>query len=697
MKRPMTDPLDEGFNEEPTDAYLKRVQAAFEPGGALTGATEHFARREGQMKFALDVARSIMTHGTDIIEAGTGTGKTFAYLTPAVLAGCKVVVSTAGKPLQDQLFTKDLPAVLEALGTNADIAVLKGRANYVCKYRLAVAMSEGRLPSPEAAKDLRRIAEFAQIDPVGDRAACHGVPEDSPAWPFATSSAENCLGNKCPHFTECFVNQARSRAKNADIAVVNHHLYLSAMALMAEAEGAGDDARMLPKADVVIFDEAHKLPEVASAFFGSEFSTYVVKNAVKELKVALMGRYRRLCDANHWDTKADAVVYRLMDFVMRLSEIGMTEGMNKRIADIDRIETTAEMLNEAENAAAGLSEELTDVIEDDPEVEKGATLLADAAVAMSEWVDALKHPKAVVKNGADIPVVRWVERTRTEARLNETPLSFADDFAKLRESQSDAAWIFTSATLATGKADFSHFIKEMGMEGAETHVYDSPFEYPEQAMLYVPGRMPDARTTEREAYIDALIEESWPVIDLVGGRTFLLCTSYRAMQQAAMRLRERIDANNRSYEVLLQNEDSRTKLIERFRTSTRGAILVGSMSFWEGIDIKGEALSLVVIDKLPFAPKDDPVLEAKGEWIREQGGNPFSDHQIPLAAITLKQGTGRLIRSEKDRGILIIGDKRVLPNVTRYAAQFLGSLPPFSRTLKLERVLDFWQHPESWQ
>ena len=209
--------------------------------------------------------------------------------------------------------------------------------------------------------------------------------------------------------------------------------------------------------------------------------------------------------------------------------------------------------------------------------------------------------------------------------------------------------------------------------------------------------MPDARTTEREAYIGALIEESWPVIDLVGGRTFLLCTSYRAMQQAAMRLRERIDANNRSYEVLLQNEDSRTKLIERFRTSTRGAILVGSMSFWEGIDIKGEALSLVVIDKLPFAPKDDPVLEAKGEWIREQGGNPFSDHQIPLAAITLKQGTGRLIRSEKDRGILIIGDKRVLPNVTRYAAQFLGSLPPFSRTLKLERVLDFWQHPESWQ
>ncbi len=691
------DPMDEGAAGAEGEAFLARVKDAFEPGGALSGATEHFARREGQMNFALDVARCIMERGTDVIEAGTGTGKTFAYLTPAVLAGCKVIVSTAGKPLQDQLFAKDLPALLESLGVNADIAVLKGRSNYVCKYRLQVALNEGRLPSPEAAADLRRIAQFAMADPVGDRAACHGVPEDSAAWPLATSNTDNCLGNKCPHFASCFVLQARNRAKNADIAVVNHHLYLSAMALLSDAEAAGDDVRMLPKADVVIFDEAHKLPEIASAFFGSEFSTYALKNTAKDLKAALMSRFRTLSDANQWDAKADAIVHLLMDFVLRLTEINFIEGMNKRISDIPQIETAADLLDQTSKAASSWAGELAEAVEDDPEIERGATVLSDAAVALADWAKALRSPSVVVKTSQGVPVVRWIERTRSEARLNVTPLSFADEFAKLRESQAEAAWIFTSATIATSGDDFSHFLKEMGMEGAETHVYESPFEYSEQAMLYVPSGMPDAKTTEREAYIDALVRESWPVIDMLGGRTFILCTSYRAMQQAARRLRERISDNDRPYEVLLQNEDSRTKLIERFRHSTRGAILVGSMSFWEGIDIKGEALSLVVIDKLPFAPKDDPVLEAKGEWIREQGGNPFADHQIPLAAITLKQGTGRLIRSEKDRGILIIGDKRVLPSVTRYAQRFLGSLPPFSRTLKLGRVLDFWQHPDSWQ
>ena len=679
------------------DKYLKAVKAAFETGGALSSATAHFARREGQMNFALDVARCILSRGTDVIEAGTGTGKTFAYLTPAVLAGCKVIVSTAGKPLQDQLFEKDLPALLAALGTNADIAVLKGRANYVCKQRLAVAMTEGRLPTPESVKDLHRIHHFSRIDPVGDRASCRGVPEDSPAWGFATSTSDNCLGNKCDHFFDCFVNQARERAKNADIAVVNHHLYLSAMALLSEAEGAGDDVRMLPVADVVIFDEAHKLPEIAAAFFGSEFSTFAVKSTAKDLRAALMSRYRKLSDVNNWDNRCDEVVHLLMDFVLRLSELHFEEGMTRRIGDIEGIESAAKILEESHQLAGSIAAEVINIVEDDPEIERAAEVLGNAAVAMGDWAQALKNPKEVKRNEAGVPVIRWMERTRSEARLHETPLSFAEDFARLRASQPDTAWVFTSATLATGSDDFSHFIREMGMKDAQTRVYESPFDYPEQAMLYVPSNMPDAKTTEREAYIDALIDECWPVIDMLGGRTFILCTSYRAMQQAAARLRERIKANGRDYEVLLQNEDSRTRLIERFRQAPAGAILVGSMSFWEGIDIKGDALSLVVIDKLPFAPKDDPVLEAKGEWIRENGGNPFVDHQIPLAAITLKQGAGRLIRSEKDRGILVIGDKRMLPHVTRYGKRFLDSLPPFSRTMKLERVIDFWEHPDTWQ
>lgn len=677
--------------------YLEAVRQTFAPGGALSHATAHFVRRDGQVNFALNVAHCIEDGGTEVIEAGTGTGKTFAYLTPAVLAGCKVVVSTAGKPLQDQLYEKDLPALLKALGTNVQVAILKGRANYLCRYRLDVALKEGRLPSREAVQDLHRIAQFAAVDTVGDRAACRGVPDDSPAWPFATSTTENCLGSKCPFTADCFVNKARMRAKSADIAVVNHHLYLSAMALLAEAEGAGDDARMLPKADLVIFDEAHKLPDIASSFFGSEFSTYVLKNTVKDLNAALITRHRTLYESNHWQKATDLIVHTLMDFVLRLSEIHLTEGMNKRLRDISNIESAAPILAKAQRATQDFVEEVTEVIEDDAEVQAGLEILNAASVALKQWESALKAPQTVVKNEAGIPVVRWIGRTRSEARLNETPLSIADDFRKMRAMQPDTSWVFTSATIATGKGDFSHFLKELGLEDAQTHVYESPFQYAEQGMLYVPKRMPDAKTTDREDYIDALIDECWPVIDLLGGRTFVLCTSYRAMQRAADELRRRIEANGRSYEVLLQNEDSRTQLIDRFRQARHGAILVGSMSFWEGIDIKGEALSLVVIDKLPFSPKDDPVLEAKSEWIREQGGNPFVEHQVPLAAITLKQGVGRLIRSEKDRGILIIGDTRVLPNVARYAVRFLTSLPPFSRTQRLERVLDFWQHPDTWQ
>lgn len=691
------DPFNEGVKDGAVD-FEKRIRSAFSAGGPLAGATEHFMHRDGQLSFALDVARAIENHGTEVIEAGTGTGKTFAYLTPAILAGCKVIVSTAGKPLQDQLFGKDLPAVCKALGVNASTALLKGRSNYICLYRMETAQSEARLPSPAAVRDFQKIAFFAKTDETGDRARCHGVPDDSPAWPYVTSTAENCLGSDCPRIKDCFVYKARAKAKSSDIVVVNHHLYLSAMALLADPEsaGAGDDARMLPQADLTIFDEAHKLPDIASAFFGTEFSTYQLKNTVKEMRAGLLSRFKSYLKKNNWDQACDAVIHAMMDFVLRLDEIGVGEGVSRMISETADAESLVKPLDKTFTALATLIESVMPVCEEDAEITKYCEVLNGLSVQMNEWIEALKTPKEPAKTADGRPAVRWIERGKTEARLNTTPLSFAEDFVKLRQMQAQSAWVFTSATIASGHGDFSHFVSEMGLAGVETHVYASPFNYADQAMLYVPESMPDPKTSEREDYIEALIRESWPVIDVIGGKTFILCTSYRAMRHAAALLRGLISANNRAYEVLVQGEDSRTKLIERFRKTQAGAILVGSMSFWEGIDIKGDALSLVVIDKLPFAPKDDPVLLARSRWIAEQGGNPFVEHHVPLATIALKQGTGRLIRSEHDRGILIIGDRRVLPSISSYGRRFLESLPPFSRTLKLERVLDFWQHPDTW-
>lgn len=678
-------------------AFVQRVIACFAPNGPLSKATTRFVSRHGQMEFAKTVARAIENTSTEVIEAGTGTGKTFAYLTPALLAGCKVIVSTAGKPLQDQLFKKDLPAVEQALGVHADAALLKGRANYICLHRLRNTLRDGLLPSPQAARSLKLIEAFADTDTEGDRTNVKGVAEDDVIWPFVTSTRDNCLGlKKCPYAGECFLYKARAKAKEADIIVVNHHLFLSAMAVKDEAQ----DAEMLPEVDLTILDEAHKLPEIAANFFGSELSTYAVKENVKDIQRMTMSRHRTMAPKGKtWDEMTQAVVHVLMDFGVLLQELGLYEGDSKKIDGIEGLERAGDLMQDAADALDRLRRAVSPLVENDPDLEKAATHAGELLEGMRIWAEALRQPTETIRNEAGVPMIRWISRSKTEARLHETPLSFAEDFARLRASQSDAAWVFASATLATEGNDFSHFLQEMGLNGvAETHVWPSPFDFENQAMLYVPDRLPDPKQDDRERYIEGLIAECWPVIDLIEGRTFVLCTSYRAMTHAGEVLRRYVSENRRHYEVYVQGEDNRSRLIENFRKHGNG-ILVGTMSFWEGIDIKGEALSLVIIDKLPFAPQGDPVLEAKTQWIREQGGDPFRDHQIPLAAIALKQGTGRLIRSENDRGILIIGDRRVLPGQSRsgYGERFLRSLPGYSRTRRFERVVDFWTHPDTWE
>lgn len=676
--------------------FVQRVVACFAPKGPLSKATSRFVSRHGQTQFAKTVARAIENSSTEVIEAGTGTGKTFAYLTPALLAGCKVIVSTAGKPLQDQLFKKDLPAVEEALGIHAQAALLKGRANYICWHRLRNTLKDGLLPSAQAAQSLKRIEAFAETDPEGDKSNVKGVAEDDVIWPYVTSTQDNCLGlKKCPYADECFVYKARAKAKEADIVVVNHHLFLSAMAIKDEAA----DADMLPAADMTILDEAHKLPEIAANFFGSELSTFAIKENVKDIQRMTMSRHRSMAPKDRtWDELCQSVVHTLMDFGVLLQELGLYEGDSKNIEAVVGIERAGELLQDASDAMDRLRRAIAPLVENDPDLEKAAEHAGDLLAGMRVWSEALAHPQEKIQNESGVPVIRWISRSKTEARLHETPISFAEDFARLRSSQPDTAWVFTSATLATEGNNFSHFLQEMGLSDvAQTHVWASPFDFENQAMLYVPERLPDPKQDDRESYIEGLIAECWPVIDLIEGRTFVLCTSYRAMTHAGEVLRRYVSENRRHYEVYVQGEDNRSRLIENFRKHGN-AILVGTMSFWEGIDIKGEALSLVIIDKLPFAPQGDPVLEAKNQWIRDQGGDPFQEHQIPLAAIALKQGTGRLIRSESDRGVLVIGDRRVLPNQsrTRYGDRFLRSLPGYSRTRRFERVVDFWTHPDSW-
>lgn len=704
-------------------AFVAAVKRQFLPGGTLSRATDGFVSRPGQVAFAESVARAIETHDTLVVEAGTGTGKTFAYLTPALMSDCRVIISTAGKSLQDQLFGKDIPAVKRVLLNNADVALLKGRSNYLCKYRMDHAEF---LPSPAAVQDLAAVKRFAQTTRTGDRNEIRGVAENSVIWPYVTSTNENCLGRRCPNAEECFVTRARNRARAAKIVVVNHHLFLSAVAaaaasddtreaieplqpelvtgeeLPALSDDAGDlighvdsDEGLLPHADVVIFDEAHKIPEIALSFFGEELATFAIKSVVEEMRGVLLSKFASYAPKeSSWVAVCDVVTHALQDMMLALDIAGLAPETNVNLKDFtgDALKDAAAALEKALEGLTNLLKLCEPFLAANDDIAKHVETAAALVPLVSDWIERLKAPEAARGSGKT-PSVFWLERRRNEMRFVETPLSIADKFARLRAARSDAAWIFTSATIATENGNFSHFLSELGLAGATTHAWASPFAYEHQAMLYVPQNMPNPRSVERDVFIEALVRESWPVIDMLAGRTFFLCTSYRAMEHAAEVLRQTIIDNDRDYTVLVQNEDSRQHLIDTFRKKPN-TILVATMSFWEGIDIKGEKLSLVVIDKLPFAAQGDPVLTARCKWIEEQGKNPFVAHQVPTAVIALKQGAGRLIRSELDRGILIVGDTRIIPGANAYARRFLLSLPPYVRTRRLERVLDFWRYPE---
>jgi ATP-dependent DNA helicase DinG len=648
------------------------IDRTFGPGGTLESAVPGFKHRPQQVEFAHAVLEAIETAGVLIAEAGTGTGKTFAYLVPALLAGGRVIVSTGTKTLQDQLFHRDLPRVRAALGISLDTALLKGRANYVCLHHLEAAAAQGTFGAREEVAHIHKIRSFAKRSMTGDKSECGDVPESSPAWAQATSTRENCLGSACKHYQECFVMKARKRASEADVIVVNHHLFFADVAL--RDEGAAD---LLPAANTVIFDEAHHLPDLARLFFGQSISTTQLLDLARDARLAEAQHARESSDMGD---AAAAVEKAARDVRIAL---GNAAGRTALAAIRDR-KAFDRSLDELAKALAGLVEKLAAQEERAEEIRNCRMRAEELLGRVSEWREADARPREENGFGEQVAadVVRWLEAYAHSAQLYVTPLDVGRIFNDQMEG-AKRAWIFTSATLSVN-GDFSHFQKEMGLAQARTHSWPSPFDFDKQALLYVPEGLPDPNS---EGYVEAVIDASWPVVRASGGHAFLLFTSLRAMDRGHARLAARLKAEGLDWPLLLQGSGSKNELLERFRRSPH-AILVASQSFWEGVDVKGEQLSVVVIDRLPFNPPDDPVLAACIERINRAGGNAFMDYQLPRAVIALKQGAGRLIRDETDRGALVICDPRLVEKP--YGKRIWRALPPFRRTRSIADVEAFF-------
>jgi ATP-dependent DNA helicase DinG len=720
------------------------LEELFSPQGALASHIEGYHARDSQRAMACAVAAAIEatgrlpepqllapagtraasaraaeangshsiaaqdTHADDgsntlIVEAGTGTGKTYAYLVPSMLWGGKVIVSTGTKHLQDQLFQRDIPTVRDALAVPVSVAMLKGRANYLCHYYLQRTADSGRLPSRQDAAHLQDVVRFAKITRTGDKAELASVPETAPIWPMVTSTRENCLGQECPNYKDCFVMQARREAQQADIVVVNHHLFFAD--IMLRDTGM---AELLPSANTVIFDEAHQLPDTATLFFGTTLSTAQMLELARDCVAEGLVHARDACDWPQLGAKLERAARDIrlafgQDTVrLSVSQLGDEHPLYESLEAVDAaLDELAEILaSQAERSdALGVclrrARELQQTLASwsaPAAPESTAKSAASNRATYGAKSGAKSGDKGAEKGGQAESVnesVRWVEVFSHTVQLHQTPLSVAPIFAKQR-SGAPRAWIFTSATLSV-KGDFTHYAAQMGLDAKRSMTLASPFDYGTQALLYVPRELPQPSSP---GFTDAVLDAALPVIEAAGGRAFLLCTTLRAVERIANRLRDVMDARGWTFPLLVQGDASRTELLDRFR-SLGNAILVGSQSFWEGVDVRGEALSLVVIDKLPFAPPDDPVLAARLDALTKKGLSPFAVHQLPQAVITLKQGAGRLIRAETDRGVLMICDPRLVEKP--YGKRIWQSLPAFKRTRELEVVRDFFasvQPPE---
>ncbi|MBK1643952.1 helicase [Thiocapsa imhoffii] len=625
----------------------------FGPTGQLATTVPGFSHRAQQQAMAECIAALMATGGTLVCEAGTGTGKTFAYLVPALLSGRKVLISTGTRHLQDQLFHRDVPLVRAALGVPVTTALLKGRANYLCRHRLGLALDDLSRLDRETRSGLQAVRAWSSVTQNGDIAEL-ALPEDARVWPLVTSTGDNCLGQECPQWQDCYLVAARREAQAADVVVVNHHLFCADLAL--KDEGFGD---ILPGADCFVLDEAHQLPETASSFFGARVSSRQLLDLARDTEL----EYRREAgDAPH-------LVERLMVLRRAVQELRL------RLGELDRRGPWGELALEPDALAAldGLLDAVTGVVAC-LQALTGRAKGLDGCLGRAEDLGATLQRLILAEAGE---VVRWFETQGRGFALHETPLEVSAPF-RAQMSRAHTAWIFTSATLAVGEC-FDHFAQQLGIEEAHTARWDSPFDYPRQALWFVPRGLPQPSASD---YNSQVLEVACEVIGYSRGRAFLLFTSHRALREIAAGLVERIP-----YPILVQGTAPRAALLERFRT-LGNAVLLGTASFWEGVDVRGEALSCVLIDRLPFASPGDPVLAARIDAVRRGGGNPFNEYQLPRAVIALKQGAGRLIRDGSDRGVLVVCDPRLLSR--SYGHQFLASLPPMARTRAMEDVAAFF-------
>ena len=623
-------------------------------GGPLADAVPGFSPRKEQQLMAEATAQAIAGNGTLIVEAGTGIGKTFAYLMPALKSGKKIIISTGTRHLQDQLFGKDLPVVRSALNAPLQSALLKGRSNYLCWHRMGIAATDGKQLSGRQLHELEQVRAWSARTRSGDVAELGEVAEDSAIWPRVTSTVENCLGQECEYFQDCFVVKARRQAQDADIVVINHHLLFADMVL--KEEGFGE---LLPGADAFIIDEAHQLPEVASVFFGVSLSSHQLRDLVRDTRLEQVreaGDMQGLPDAAD---KLESIVHQLR----------LALGQNDRRAAWSEVAGEA-ALQSALQQLAGCLQQLLDWLEIAAERGKGLESCRARAALLNERLTLL------IKS-ASSDYIHWFETFRTSFRLNLTPLNVAPVFRNCMEAL-PSAWVFTSATLAVGDS-FEHFAGQLGLEGARRLKLDSPFDYQHNALLYLPRDMP--APGERH-YVDAVVSCARDVLEASAGRAFVLFTSHSALQAAAAQLADTLD-----YPLLVQGSAPRRELLDRFR-ELGNAVLLGTGSFWEGVDVRGAALSCVIIDKLPFSSPGDPVLQARIEALREQGVNPFMAYQLPHAVISLKQGVGRLIRDHGDRGVLVLCDPRLRGKA--YGRIFLKSLPNMPCTRDVDDVHEFF-------
>lgn len=637
---------------------LKRL---FSAEGPCAAALPGWRARPQQLAMAEAVERAIADNGVLLAEAGTGTGKTLAYLIPALLSGGKVVISTGTKALQDQLFHRDLPAARRALKSPVSVALLKGRANYICHHHLQQNLADGRFTQRDDAAWLHKIARFAETSTSGDRAEAEGIPEDANAWHYAVSSRDTCLGSDCSHFKDCFVMRARKAALDAEVVVVNHHLFFADLWLKDEGV-----AELLPACNTVILDEAHQLAETAAQFFGQTLSTAQLLD--------LAGDAKRLAAVKAGDFPALRRAAEDLAKATRDARLAFPQNPVKTpLADLSRYDKWPDALATLSDSLGELGRLLETQAERDADL-KNCFERAQAVQAMLASWQREDDPAQ--------PRVRWVETTMGSLLLHATPLSVGTQFgAKLTERAQ--AWILTSATLSVG-GDFTHLKTRLGIETAETLSVDSPFDYPRQGVLYVPQNLPAPNTP---AFTEAVVEAALPVLEISRGRAFILFTSLRALDKARSLLDAAFTFRGWDYPLLVQGDAPKNELLARFQQAGN-AVLLGSQSFWEGVDVPGDALSVVVIDKLPFQPPDDPVVAARIAHLEKSGGKPFMDYQLPHAAITLKQGAGRLIRTETDRGVLMICDTRLADKP--YGRLLLNALPPMTRTRKLEVVGRFF-------